>query len=162
MSQRNDEMKQKYDEHAKPLSELSKGDKVLCQNTRSKKWDRSGVIMEVGKFRQYTVKMDGSGRLSHRNRRHLQKIQKTIPVIPHVPSAPNTNANTDTPIEDTGNNVPQYFHNDTQEQSVTTDTPTTCIDNTTSPASAEDNLVLRRSRRTHREPNRYCDESCKR
>ena len=162
MSQRNDEMKQKYDEHAKPLSELSKGDKVLCQNTRSKKWDRSGVIMEVGKFRQYTVKMDGSGRLSHRNRRHLQKIQKTIPVIPHVPSAPNTNANNDTPIEDTGNNVPQYFHNNTQEQSVTTDTPITCIDNTTSPASAEDNLVLRRSRRTHREPNRYCDESCKR
>ena len=40
--------------------------------------------MEIGKFRQYTVKMDGSGRLSHRNRRHLQKIQRNIPAIPPV------------------------------------------------------------------------------
>ena len=163
MSQRNDKIKQNYDQHAKPLSELSKGDDVLCQNMRSKKWDRSGVIMEVGKFRQYTVKMDGSGRLSHRNRRHLQKIQKTVPVIPRVPPEPITNADNDTPIEDLDNNIPlQYFHNYTQEQSFATDTPPTRTDNTTSSTSADNNPVLRRSRRTHREPNRYCDESCSR
>ena len=63
MSMRNRNIKTEYDKHTRPLSELCKGDTVLCQNTRSKKWDRSGLILEVGKYKQYTVKMDDSGRL---------------------------------------------------------------------------------------------------
>ena len=59
-----------------------KGDTVLCQNVRTKKWDRSGVIVKVGDYRQYLVKMDGSGRISLRNRRHLQKLAPTDPNIP--------------------------------------------------------------------------------
>ena len=86
MAQQNDTIKSNYDEHAKELSELCKGDLVLCQNTRTKKWDRSGEIVEVGKFRQYMVKMDGSGRISQRNRRHLQKIHKASTEIPHIPT----------------------------------------------------------------------------
>ena len=34
-----------------------KGDNVLCQNVRTKKWDRPGVIVEVGDYHQYLVKM---------------------------------------------------------------------------------------------------------
>ena len=60
-----------YDEHSKDLQQLNVGDKVRCQNARSKKWDRTGEIKEFNGHRQYTVKMDGSGRLSIRNRRHL-------------------------------------------------------------------------------------------
>ena len=46
------------------------------------KWDRPGVIVEVGDYRQYLVKMDGSGRISLRNRRHLKKLAPTDPNIP--------------------------------------------------------------------------------
>ena len=38
-------VKQNYDLHAKPLPSLSIGDKVLCQNTRNRKWDKAGVII---------------------------------------------------------------------------------------------------------------------
>ena len=76
MAKSNKIMSLKHD-NKKPLKELYVGDMVLCQNTRSLKWDRSGVIVEVGKFRQYSVKLDGSGRISLRNRKHLQKIVVT-------------------------------------------------------------------------------------
>jgi hypothetical protein len=99
MAQKNEMVKAEYDQHSKLLTELCKGDAVLCQNAKTKKWDRSGVIVEVGKYRQYSVKMDGSGRLSLRNRRHLQKIKINIPDVPHIvtttPTAP-------THVEDSG------------------------------------------------------------
>ena len=62
---------------AREKEALAKGDTVLCQNVRTKKWDRSSAIVEVGDYRQYLVKMDGSGRISLRNRRHLQKLAPT-------------------------------------------------------------------------------------
>ena len=74
--------KSKYDVQAREKETLVKGDNVLCQNVRTKKWDRSGVIVEVGDYRQYLVKMDGSGRISLRNRRHLQKLAPTGPNMP--------------------------------------------------------------------------------
>ena len=74
MSKQNQITKQAYDEGAKSLKPLIVGDPVLCQNMRTKKWDKSGVIVEVKGFRQYLIKMDGSGRVSLQNRRHLQKL----------------------------------------------------------------------------------------
>ena len=41
---------------------------------KTKKWHKYGTVMEVKKHRQYTVRIRGSGRLSLRNRRHLQKV----------------------------------------------------------------------------------------
>ena len=76
MQKQSQHIKQKYDEKAKTLKPLVVGDSVLSQNVRTKKWDKSGVIMEIKGFRQYLVKMDGSGRLSLRNRRHLQKVHE--------------------------------------------------------------------------------------
>ena len=78
----NELTKSKYDVQAREKETLVKGDTVLCQNVRTKKWDRSGVIVKVGDYRQYLVKMDGSGRISLRNRRHLQKLAPTDPNIP--------------------------------------------------------------------------------
>ena len=95
MSVQNEKEKFKYD--VRSLSELCKGDQVLCQNTGSKKWDRSGIIVEVGKYKQYTIKMDGSGCLSLRNQQHLQKIGCNTPHLPPIlplmftPSIPLTN-----------------------------------------------------------------------
>ena len=81
MTEKNAMLEVKYNEGAKLLNELKISDKVLCQNERSKKWDKSGTIIEVKKHRQYLVRMTGSGRVSLRNRRHLHVI---------VPSSPNT------------------------------------------------------------------------
>ena len=60
----NEFTKSKYDVQAREKETLVKGDNVLCQNVRTKKWDRSGVIVDVGDYCQYLVKMDGSGRIS--------------------------------------------------------------------------------------------------
>ena len=64
MSESSAEAKVKYDQHSRKLKELNQGDRALCQNVRSRRWDKSGVIIEVGKHRQYHVKMDGSGPIS--------------------------------------------------------------------------------------------------
>ena len=37
------------------------------------KWDKTGVVIEVRQFHQYVVKVDGSGRISIRNRKFLRK-----------------------------------------------------------------------------------------
>ena len=47
-------------------------DVVLVQNQagrRGKKWDKTGVVIEVLDHDQYRIRMDGSGRPSLRNRR---------------------------------------------------------------------------------------------
>ena len=64
--------KERFDRGTKELRELSVGDRVLCQNVRTKRWDRAGVIVEKLPFRSYTVKMAGSGRTTLRNRKHLK------------------------------------------------------------------------------------------
>ena len=63
-------------EHSKALPNLEAGQRVAIQNqTGSKptKWDRTGTVLEVRDFDKYIVKVDGSGRLTLRNRRFLKK-----------------------------------------------------------------------------------------
>ena len=54
------------------LVPLIPGTKVWVQNQMSKVWDRSGIITEALPHCQYTVRLDGSGRLSLRNLKHLK------------------------------------------------------------------------------------------
>ncbi len=61
-------------------SELAVGTEVLVQNSDTKKWDRSGLVVEVCPNRQYQVRIEGSGRISLRNRIHLR------PVLVYKPS----------------------------------------------------------------------------
>ena len=66
----------KWSEHTRALTQLRVGDKVRIQNQTGPhptKWDRTGTIVEVRQFHQYLVRMDGSGRLSPRNRKFLRK-----------------------------------------------------------------------------------------
>ena len=59
------------------LSELEPGDIVQIQNQKGKnplRWDKSGTVIERGGFGQYSVRMDGSGRVTLRNRKYLRKI----------------------------------------------------------------------------------------
>ena len=62
---------------AKELTELKVGATVRIQNQvgdRSTRWDKTGVVVETKPYQQYLVKVDGSGRLTLRNRRFLREI----------------------------------------------------------------------------------------
>ena len=61
----------------KELTPLQVGDSVSVQNQtghRPNRWSSTGVVSEVLPYRQYHVVMDGSRRVSLRNRRFLRKI----------------------------------------------------------------------------------------
>lgn len=64
-------------EHSRSLPALQIGDRVFLQNQHGphpNKWDRSGTVVVLGNNDQYHVKVDGSGRLTVRNRRFLRKF----------------------------------------------------------------------------------------
>lgn len=75
---------------SKALKPLSVGQTVQVQNQRdphANKWDLSGVITEVLPFDSYLIKMDGSGKVTKRNRQFIKAI---IPFItPYQPALPN-------------------------------------------------------------------------
>ena len=53
------------------------GDHVFVQNqtgTSPGKWDKVGRVVEILPFDQYVIKVDGSGRITKRNRRFLRLI----------------------------------------------------------------------------------------
>jgi hypothetical protein len=75
--------------HARPLAGLTVGQRCFVQNQAGnspKKWDRTGTVMEVLDHDRYCVKVDGSGRLTTRNRRFLRAY---VPVSTEFP-APQT------------------------------------------------------------------------
>ena len=62
---------------SRPLPPLELNDVVQVQNQRgphANKWELLGKIVEVQDFDAYLIKMDGSGRVTRRNRRFLRKI----------------------------------------------------------------------------------------
>ncbi|KAK8396625.1 hypothetical protein O3P69_004956 [Scylla paramamosain] len=61
------------------LRPLSPGTPVRMQNQASGTWDRTGLIVEALPYRQYTVRLDGSGRISLRNRKHLRPVAESTP-----------------------------------------------------------------------------------
>ena len=70
--------------HSRPLRPLTFGERVFLQNQRGSnptKWDRSGVVLECLGHDQYRVKVDGSGRLTLRNRRFLRAYKPATPSI---------------------------------------------------------------------------------
>ena len=70
-----------WSEHTKKLAKLERGDKVFIQNQvgpNPRKWERTGTIVECKDHDQYAVKVDGTGRVSLRNRKFLRKL-KPIP-----------------------------------------------------------------------------------
>ena len=60
---------------------LSVGDKVIVQNQTGRapnKWDKSGVIVECKPHNQVNVMMDGSRKVSLRNRQFVRKIEAPV------------------------------------------------------------------------------------
>ncbi len=69
-----------WSEHTRQLPPLVVGDRVRIQNQTGPhptKWDKTGQVIEVRQFDQYVVQMDGSRRVTLRNRKFLRKY---IPV----------------------------------------------------------------------------------
>ena len=76
-------MKKFFDKGSKALPELAVGDKVCIQNhttVRTMMWDKSGVITQVKRDIQYKVQVDGSRRLTVRNRRQLRMIPDQVDI----------------------------------------------------------------------------------
>ena len=63
---------ERYNKNARPLPPIKIGTTVRIQDPTSKLWDRSGVVVSVGKNRDYRVKQP-SGRTLWRNRRFLRE-----------------------------------------------------------------------------------------
>ena len=67
---------ERWSEHTKRLPPLAIGDHVRIQNQTGHnptKWDKTGSVVEVHQFDQYVIKVDGSGRVTLRNRKFLRK-----------------------------------------------------------------------------------------
>ena len=70
-----------WTEHTRRLPPLRTGDCVRIQNQTGphpNKWDKTGKVIEVRQYDQYLVKIDGSNRVTLRNRKFLRKY---LPVV---------------------------------------------------------------------------------
>ena len=82
-------LSERLDKHCRSLPPLNIGDRCYVQNqcgNSPQKWDKSGVVVEVLPFDKYTVKIDGSNRVTKRNRRFLRMFQPAAIEISRNPS----------------------------------------------------------------------------
>ena len=80
---------ERWSEHTRPLPKLDQGSHVFIQNQSGvgkaiKRWDRTGTIIEDEGNDKYMIKVDGSGRVVHRNRRYLRKFKPMEQKSPSV------------------------------------------------------------------------------
>ena len=71
----------KLGEHTKDLPPLPVGCSVLIQNqlgNHPKRWEKRGTVVEALPHRQYKVRVDGSRRLTLRNRQFLKQYQPLV------------------------------------------------------------------------------------
>ena len=77
LSRRYERMEEKLKLGRKVQAALELGNIVSIQNQvgpRAKKWDKTGIIVEVLPYDQYRVKVDGSGQVTLRNRQFLRRL----------------------------------------------------------------------------------------
>ena len=70
------------DQHTRHLPSLPTGATVVIQNQsgpHSKRWDRTGIVVQAKPHDQYLVRVHGSGRVTLRNRRFLRQITSLAP-----------------------------------------------------------------------------------
>lgn len=80
LSKRNANITERYNMTTHSLPPLAIGDKVAVQNARDKRWTTTGKIVECLPSRQYKIKVDGTGRITMKNRRFLKRFIKPTPV----------------------------------------------------------------------------------
>ena len=95
----NESLETAYNRGSHPLQPLTPETAVMIQTKG--RWNKSGHIVDVLPHRQYHVKVDGSGRVTLRNRRFLRSIagpvkQRTTPSGSGCPTPPLSNTTTPT------------------------------------------------------------------
>ena len=68
---------ERWTEHTKSIPPLIVGDYVHIQNqtgNNPRKWDKAGKVVEVRQHDQFAIRVDGSGRITLRNRKFLRKF----------------------------------------------------------------------------------------
>ena len=91
MRARNVRNAERLTENTVRLQPLKVCDRVFIQNQTGNhplRWDRTGLVIEVKQFDQYAVKVDGSGRVTLRNRKSLRKFDKIV--VDHIPGTTRT------------------------------------------------------------------------
>ena len=78
-----------YNRHAHSLTDIGVGSNVAVHNDETKQWDIYGVVVDIGPYRKYFIKLP-SGRVLTRNRRFLRRrVPASLPsaptVVPPVP-----------------------------------------------------------------------------
>ena len=71
--------------HTVRLQPTKVGGRVFIQyqtGNHPLRWDRTGLVIEVKQFDQYAVRVYGSGRVTHRNRKFLRKFDKIV--VDHI------------------------------------------------------------------------------
>ena len=97
MAQRHVAQHEAWSEHTKELPPLPVGTKVFIQNqvgNHPRRWERTGKVVEAKDHDQYTVRVDGTGRVTLRNRRFLRSftpITRTAPTQTSQPTPPKEN-----------------------------------------------------------------------
>ena len=79
---------ERYNEHCKELNMLEPGTHVSVQNqcgSKPNRWDRTGIVVESLPNRQYLVRIDGSGRVTRRNRKFLRLINPACSDVYRTP-----------------------------------------------------------------------------
>ena len=77
LAKRHSRENEKWSLTTRQLPPLKVGDHVYLQNLMGnypRRWERTGVVIEVRQFHQYVIRIDGSGRVTLRNRQHLRKF----------------------------------------------------------------------------------------
>ena len=77
LARRHSREHERWKEHTHRLPPLQVGDHVYLQNlvgNHPRRWERTGTVVEVRQYHQYVIRIDGSGRVSIRNRQHLRRF----------------------------------------------------------------------------------------
>ena len=91
LSARGVQLKEQWSQNVRTLKPLIPGDTVFIQNQTGNnplRWDKTGVVLEAKGYDQYKIMVDGSRRITLRNRKFLRKMEHTRvrylpPVVPH-------------------------------------------------------------------------------
>lgn len=170
LRQRHMKTAERLEQHTRRLPPLRFGDQVRIQNQTGphpNKWEKTGSVIEVRQHDQYVVRIDGSRRVTLRNRKFLRRYipVHTAPKYPNIsipaPMPPRPSNPTPTldhqakthvepiptpspPLVDTSQSWSEPMHLP----------PTPTVVDTTSPSPSNDTQdpCLRRSVRTRRPP----------
>ena len=104
-----DATEKSYNQHTRPLPDITIGSHVDIQNQDTKHWDKYGIVVDISRYRRYFVKT-GNGRILVRNRRFIRRrVPMSLPaslnhaddppILPHPQHPPRRSAQTHRPTK---------------------------------------------------------------